>query len=332
MMGALLASAFVVVAALPVRAAPASTPDITGVVRCSCTPMWSLVEGKRAVRGATYCDPTQEKLTLVVLMRGRRVPADATCDSPQAAEVLCGARWADDPDGELARNPMRWAADFRAAERRSARGATFGPGAPLLARMQFGDLQAVNARAAIYGESPWLTYTPLIRWSEFLYRVALGDIAGSTRLGKVPVGGFARQFPRRGRETVDQLFGVTKSSGDVRARALGALLHQVEDAFLPGHVLRDLQGGIEGNVLSYRSFSKTASDHHRQDTGWRAAYAAKASIWQVQGAQLGVQRATDIVWLLNTRRPWPVAKKYFDLRVFSIAGPPPPWFKKPGKH
>ena len=103
---------------------------------------------------------------------------------PLGDDVIAGVRWNDNPPA-VRLGPLAGACDFRcwtsmlrldrvAFEVLSRREQSI----PTL-RSHFGDMQFLHAMAARGGEAPADTRSKALRWSEFAYRVARGEIGAS---------------------------------------------------------------------------------------------------------------------------------------------------------
>lgn len=107
-----------------------------------------------------------------------------------------------------------------------------------LRRSHLGDLSALHAMATSHGEDPQTTFAEILEWAEFFAQVASGNL----RLESGPVLGSVPSPVRRKFETsairVREVFG-TDIDANFPPRALGALIHIVEDFFTPAHVQLD---------------------------------------------------------------------------------------------
>lgn len=277
--------------------APAPPPPVPGR---ACLPYWKLASetgtlgeiGKAA--GVTdrwvLCDLTHEKLTRETLRQARRIDATVGLEDPRVWEHLRGVQWNDDPEGlfyEGAQDPKRfaskpaWLDAFRRVQQQAAKGRSFGPSDSLLARSHFGDLQFLHARAGNATESIDATRAKIYSWIAFTYEVATGVITPETKLKDVKTPGIAALFPRQADWTVARLFNADKS-GDLRARALGSLLHVVQDAWAPSNVERSTEDETAETIVKFHTVVNGEHPHHRTDEGWWEAWA--------DGANLGVMK------------------------------------------
>ena len=205
--------------------------------------------------------PVHETITLASLMDGG-VPlrSDMTYrDSPaEVWEIFRGVIWNDDPlcmlfhDSAGRNNEFAWdeGAEFGSEVGRGKVGG--GPrDSSLLRRSHFGDLQFLHGMGSHEGEMPSETKAKLLMWAEVMYKLAtnqgisggdkLKDVAvetGGYRLGKFFDGGTTPN----GDATLHSLLtcDTEYKHVDVRRRALGSLLHMIQDSFAHGHTRRKL--------------------------------------------------------------------------------------------
>jgi hypothetical protein len=144
----------------------------------------------------------------------------------------------------------------------------------LMCRSHFGDLQFIHGMANTLCEQPSVIQTRMLRWAEFTYKLAIGEISGGEQLRNVVVGSDefnvgTELFPLHSDMTVDQLFFVPDShhcpapydstkrrsrlpwnkkgvcyyrrfnGGSVAKRAAGSLAHMIEDSYAKGHCTRE---------------------------------------------------------------------------------------------
>jgi hypothetical protein len=308
----------------PSRPSPSPTPPgpppLTLAPASGCRPYWTLVElgcdpariAAQFPKGTTFCDPAHERLSRTALLR-----FDPKATELKLRELVAGAQWNDDPEGLLARDPsgLAWCRAFVAAQKQARTGAV----STLLGRSQFGDLQFVHGLAVNPGETNLESYQGMALWAELTYRVGTGEIAPTTRLRDVPILGFAALLPRDGRKTIAALFG-TPPGGDVSARALGSLLHLLQDFAGNGHAAPADKETLERPVKAYQ-FTTVRGEHplHRLDTGWRALWADDATIAAWRPTIYVVQQSVDVLRLAAQRQPWSAAKQYLDTVTFTYS-------------
>jgi hypothetical protein len=211
--------------------------------------------------------PVHETITFAGLKAaGLPIPAGVTPGSDlYVNEFLRGVVWNDDPAILLFRERLStnwdmsqgvgWLLAFTLA----GWGKTNDP-TNLTGRSHFFDLQFVHGMAFEEGELPQVTLAKVLLWAEIMYRLSVGDgLTGAERLSDVPItstvtdpAGVAHSAK------LSQFFGpATKPRGDATLRylltqdskfvtldlgrrAIGSLLHLVQDSYALGHTRRTL--------------------------------------------------------------------------------------------
>lgn len=279
-------------------------------------------------------DPVHETLTRKALeLAGLRDESDF--------EPIRGVFWNDDPLAQLFdRNRKRsddfstgigWARDFKSAERRAAAGESFGVSATLLERSHFGDLQFLHAMAAKDGVPAATTRAEALRWCEFTYRVAVGDVPVSTPLSAVPIEGFPALFPRQAAETVAGLFQCHARVADAKKRALGSLLHVLQDSLAAGHVEREpgAAAGRRGKIVCFYSYAKQDHGKHAADDEWRGGETDDEKIDRVTGGRDAVEHGAALIRLVVSEAPWGAARAHLEATTLATIDRPGP--SRPGK-
>jgi hypothetical protein len=130
----------------------------------------------------------------------------------------------------------------------------------LTVRTHYFDLQFLHAMASEIGEKPHDTLAKILLWTEVLYKLSIGEegVSKSDLLDSVKVKSlvsyntdsytyslgkfFNAATEPTGKKTLDYL--LTRNSKyvylDISRRAIGSLLHLVQDSFARGHVKRTL--------------------------------------------------------------------------------------------
>ena len=185
----------------------------------------------------------------------------------------------------------------------------------MLARSHFGDLQFLHGMA-LAGEEAATTRDNMLMWAEFTYRVGRGDIDVNTLIKDVAnllagenKGRFAALFPPNipvAQLTIQQFFGVKDGGpGDAKARAIGSLLHMVEDTFAESHTEREeLEGGKVGRIISFHAFSGQKTGlHHQADVPSGPGKTTEEKILATPRAMQAVDAATRVLKMLK-KLPW----------------------------
>jgi hypothetical protein len=127
-------------------------------------------------------------------------------------------------------------------------------------RSHYFDLQFLHAMAAAAGEKPEDTLAKIMLWAEVMYRLSIGEgLSGADKLGSVTIASnvtaaagptysyslsqFFDQYSKpSGTDTLSHLLTLDTACKwlDLKRRALGSLLHVVQDSYARGHVRRTL--------------------------------------------------------------------------------------------
>lgn len=271
-------------------------------------------------------------------------PRDVTCQNwaktPDA--IIYGVQWNDNPPFKLDntgakecavntpirlpdRQPNCWRVLFGDATMRAARGEYFrqSNGMALLYRSHFGDLQFLHSMASWNGETMRDTKTNIMMWSEFAYKVAIGDIAPNTILSSVQVAGFRNVLGRYWGD-VRTLFtyGVPKYADQIPDVAFGSMLHMIQDSFSKSHVSREYASGVcgevnqpnGGRILEFLAYGSQDSHRHGEED-------ARDKML----LNLNEQRASSMLAvsqylrsMRDNKAPWEFIRKYLDRCVYAV--------------
>lgn len=233
-------------------------------------------------------------------------------------EVMRGVIWNDDPEAMLFENndneSANWSnglvygTSFKRFEQQAAKGTPFGPGASLLARSHFGDLQCLHAMATSVGLPATTTKKEVLDWAEFFYAVACGSVTDLVSVKVVASGVLARWFPLTDM-TVRELLVVGRG-GSSAERSLGALLHIVQDSYSAGHVQRDADGRV-ARFLCY--VTQSHREHAKHDA------MPRGGLYAIPWADAVIGACGALAQLVSKRRPWSHARTVLDQRVFALA-------------
>jgi hypothetical protein len=263
-------------------------------------------------------DPVHESLTNAALQNAGLIPKETPANDPIVWEYLRGIFWNDDPEGFFFDNNetetdnwssgVTFLANFLSHKNDAANGVVFGPGSPLLARSHFGDLQCLHSMAARDGEPIAVTRAALIRWLEFFYSVANGTISGRDLLGALTVGRIKEWFPQSSLP-VHRLFLIGQR-GDIHHRAIGALLHVIQDSYAKGHVERNRSEAI----LEFHSYIHQDSSKHAHDD-----VIPPEGLSAMPGVQRAIQHCSKVLQLWKQSSNWQEVRSYLDAEVFHLA-------------
>lgn len=259
-------------------------------------------------------DPVHETLTIQGLQQAKL--------SIPTQEFIRGVFWNDDPCAQLLMEddtaPLRpsfgfaWYFDFKDAESLAKRGNQNyqSLGCPTLGRSHFGDLQFLHAMAAQDSIEAGITLDKIMGWAELTYRIAVGDISDRTKLKDV-----------RDVEFTEKLLGdlASRSASEIfrsrtrsatQKRAIGSLLHMIQDSYAPSHVLRESSG--TEFIKQFHSYARQDHRRHAEDDAWRSGGSDQDRIDSSPGARSALDASTKILTLYKDKAPWGDVQKYLE--------------------
>jgi hypothetical protein len=263
-----------------------------------------------------------ERITTQALDQARRVlhlpiPSDDASLRHQYRHYVQGSFWNDDPenivfsDGPTAYgdNRLQWGVimiqKWIARERY-----------PLLLRSHYGDLQFFHAMACTDGEQPTETLEKILSWAKFTYAVGtrpnLIDAPMSIMTGQ-DVGHVGRFFADSD-HTVRTLFchNIDKDFdvSSVQQRAIGSLLHMIQDSFVDSHVARNSLW----QIVEFHSYTHQDTRKHLKQDGL-----INNRIEDTPGAMQAVFYSQTVLQMLFQRAEWSVVESLLRPEVFVLA-------------
>lgn len=314
-------------------------------------------------------EPIHESITLMSLREaGIHVPdAMKPGKDPATDEFLRGVLWNDDPavllfDDRTDTNwdfsmggVASWYLAFTLAEK-----AMMNNVGNLTGRSHYFDLQFLHAMAETPGEMPGDTLARIMMWAEVMYRLSIGDgVAGNDTIAGIPVtssvefGGvthtanlasyFTDVSLPRGSDTIAHL--LTQSTAytglELEKRAIGSLLHLVQDSYARGHVRRvllnprDLVGssaetfkpgtyGKFGDILNLHCYRGQDHDQHSHyDTPAEDIDPTDLTLFNsLLGARDAIDASRRLLGMWRKRVKWDSQagpKKYLAEQVFVLS-------------
>jgi hypothetical protein len=277
------------------------------------------IEGSRLRIG----DPVHETLTIHALADANYVGLEA---KERRVEFIRGIFWNDDPCGQLfvdneSLDPsygVKWYWDFVDAESE----AKLGPPkfsklkCKLLGRSHFGDLQFLHGMANDDGVPAADTLAKMMAWAELMYRLSGGLIDSEADLQSQPLA--AALKPSVGM-TASALFA-SPNSLRTRQRALGSLLHMIQDSYGAGHVRRTVSDSGElGAIQQFHSYAKQDHDKHKADDMWQGGETAIGRIEKFKGGPEALRASTAIVRFYKKKSGWDAVRTYLETGPWLLA-------------
>jgi hypothetical protein len=230
-------------------------------------------------------------------------------------QFLRGVIWPDDPEGLFFNNRkdvynfstgFTWHAAFKK-----------DPSNPknITARTHFGDLQYFHSMSPGVSLSRREVRKKMLQWAGFLLDVSAGRTKPSESLSEIA--SVAELFPNR--STVSDLFVADPLSADidVRHRAVGALLHMVQDSYSQGHAKRSVQGGI----VSFHCYSDPDHDRseHALHDKWGPGATLTERIRNTPGASTAVRKSSALLVLINGGKSKAEIMRFLETEVLNLA-------------
>jgi hypothetical protein len=259
---------------------------------------------------------------------------------PLADDVIAGVRWSDNPP-TLRLGPLAGVCDFKcwtsmlrvdrvALEVLSRREQSI----PAL-RSHFGDMQFLHAMAVRGGEPAADTREKALRWAEFAYRVARGEIDGrenvfALRGSRALDPGTAQWVSSLFRAPEKKLWRVQDvflpKSGELRLVAFGTFLHLIEDSYSASHVQRVARRYQPNGCESYDAGDAIVEFHTYvgQDTEKHALCDDPPDWLEAPRAGSPIDVLAELVRAYADGRDWASVKPVLEDKVLRLAPRPLP--------
>jgi hypothetical protein len=288
-----------------------------------------LGQESRQARGflSLFSSDVHERITREAYARAGVVLSD---------DVIAGVRWNDNPP-VLRMGPLAGSCDVRCwslmlrVDRTALEILSRREQAIPTLRSHFGDMQFLHAMATHAGESALETRAKALRWAEFSYRVARGEIDGRANVFALRDAGSTMTSATR--EWVSSLFRAPEKklwrvqdvfmpkAGELRLVAFGSLLHLVEDSYSASHVQRVSRRYQPNGCPSYDAADAIVEfrTYIGQDTQMHAV-CDDAPDWldsPREGSPIDV--LAKLVRAYADGRDWPHVKAILEEKVFRLS-------------
>lgn len=255
-------------------------------------------------------------------------------DAALDVDYVKGVYWNDSPERGLCAwcsvteanlGALAWYRRFLAAQKlATAPGSSrlFTHGDPVFERSHFGDLAVIHSMANHNGVPALLTKQKAMLWAEFVYKVATGIIPSNSKLRDVKLGGFDAFFNSIDKDLYDEPLSTLFKDGNVRANALGSLLHLIQDSYSAAHVERvDLDSTegrfCRGGVVRFLAYPGQDVKKHSAADKWPVGLL----LGPLQPSKrvcdpLGA--AATVLQLFNANANWHKVAAFLDASVFEL--------------
>ena len=229
----------------------------------------------------------------------------------------------------------------------------------LTARSHFWDLSFLHAMSMDVGESPHDTLAKILMWAETMYRLSIGEgVSAKDRLAAVPVSSSVKSNGSTYTYSLGKFFGPASDPQgtdtlnylltrdticlflDISRRAVGSLLHVVQDSYARGHVRRTLlnpgdlkvgsstefkagKWGRYGEVENFHCYrGQDAAAHSAFDTTDASALdlADLKTFNGLIGARDAIDYSAKVLDLWKAKKPWAAGpKQLFEDVIFKLS-------------
>jgi len=286
--------------------------------------------GKFKINGSVFGigDPVHETLTLKALIDGGVARTETRRKDDSIAQYIRGVFWNDDPCAQLFTenhvNPLDpslgvvWYLEFRQAAKVESQRAGFSDlkSCPLLGRSHFGDLQFLHGMAERNDVKATDTLQRMIAWASVSYRIAIGELSVDAPLEEDPT---AKSLGLLiGDWNAKRLLRANMEE-EARSRALGSLLHMIQDSYARGHVSRIPNGADAGSIRQFLSYIDQDEKKHAHDDSWSENGPDDlARTLGVPGARDALSACIEIVRLYKKKTKWSVVEQYLKQSVLRV--------------
>lgn len=264
---------------------------------------------KYGVEGAVWAigDPVHETLTLQGLINAGLVPKGTNLEQTDVQQFVRGVIWNDDPCGYLFLNSrntkpslgIAWFTNFVKPDNPT------GFACRIEGRSHFGDLQFLHGMANADGVDARDTLELMIGWSKIAYGVAVGTVKPWQDLSALPA-----PFNSMGKGSFRELFRAPNYPL-VPERAIGSLLHMVQDSYAGGHTSREpLADERLGAIMQFHSYTNQDHDKHKADDMWKGGTSDLEKIKAAKGGRDALESTTQLLAFYSSKAPWETVEQY----------------------
>ncbi len=286
-------------------------------------------DGKYLIEASVFAigDPVHETITLQALIDGGIVNGANIDKDAKAKQIIRGVFWNDDPCAQLFAKddfkPLKpsfgkaWFIDFQNAKKLAKNGSKFERlNCTMLGRSHFGDLQFLHSMANKDLEKASATVKLILDWASIAYRIATDAIDTRAPLNTDAVANAL--ISELADMSAMQLF-LAKTSEEVKSRALGSLLHMIQDSYAGGHVKRNvLSSDMPISIIQFLSYANQDAKKHEHDDKWRNGTNDLEKTLAIPGASNALVASTQLVKMYKNKSTWLEVQEYLESDLFSL--------------
>jgi len=166
----------------------------------------------------------------------------------------------------------------------------------------------------------------MMMWAEFTYKVAVNIIPETTLLKNTPVTGIPALFSGGILQdcSIRTLFS-THKNGSTQQRAIGSLLHLIQDSYAESHVKRTSGNSKNnGEIESFHLYGKQDTEKHHSKDVFQKGTESQSTLNQllaIPGARTAIIDCAVILMFFKESKDWEIVKGFLNNTVFKIKDP-----------
>ena len=203
-----------------------------------------------------------------------------------------------------------------------------------MSRSHYGDMQFLHSMRP-YGRNNSDTRQCILEWAEFCYRISIEQIDSLALLSAVDMPLITRLFPadsHYGKRSITHLFKTDKCPAVTSKRAMGSLLHMIQDSYSDLHTKRVINAdGNRGAIIEFHNLIEQVDVKHVhvEAEAFPKKFESKAYsarhymelIHKIEGGREAEKVGVQILQFMLNKESWePRVRSFLSDEVFKMAG------------
>lgn len=258
-----------------------------------------------------YGQPVHELITTKAAQESGYLTAN---ESNQLKQLIEGVRFNDDPESYLSRGDvLGFASEFMASRKDEqhndpTKASHFGNYQFLHGMAKAGTpAYKVQNHMMLYAYLCWLSATNANSFENL--KVLYSTVTEKTA-NQAPHSQYSREelilkemisiFPR------EVIFFNSDNQNDFQSRALGSLLHMIQDSYAKGHTVRAgwEDGSNSGAIKYFQDYQQQNSKHHDFHDTHEYGRLDENNIFEIGGSKIALERSKQILDMVSKKCPW----------------------------
>jgi len=111
-----------------------------------------------------------------------------------------------------------------------------------------------------------------------------------------------------GAQVKDVFFASSRASA--QERALGSMLHLIQDSFAAGHTNRKLVGGARGEIVQFYSYSEQDHTKHGNDDAFHGGGGPRDHVKSLKGGPEALAACITLLQMRKAKKLWGEVEQY----------------------